>query len=277
MAAYRLRSVFVLVAVTVVAVYPGNPAHAEDCGFESQAGANYFGNFGVCSTPSQETNSSDEGTESVNDPQFEEYRDDPLCDLDPASQTGIDESCVAAVQCDPGEMPFARYGLSNGVWNNLGMWCKATASPTITPGAVATALQRIPLPELRSTSQPATKTLVNFDTIFYVAAETLDRNIRLLGQDVDLTITPTRFRWTFGDGTDQVTTTPGDAYPAKTLTHRYQHAHVTVNHQVEVTWTATWRVNNGPWQEVPGSVTIAGPRTPLRIVEAVPLLSGADR
>lgn len=195
----------------------------------------------------------------------------------PTCPRGADHaSCVQQEGCEPDTEPWNLLGNQFGEWIVHASECRST-SPTITPAAVATAFQRIPLPELRSTSQPATKTLVNFDTIFYVEAETLDRRIRLLGQDVDLTITPTRFRWTFGDGTDQVTTNPGDAYPAKTLTHRYQRAHVTVNHQVEVTWTATWRVNNGPWQEVPGSVTIAGPRTPLRIVEAVPLLSGADR
>lgn len=167
------------------------------------------------------------------------------------------------------------FGFRDGEWFPLQSACRGGSnSPTITPSTVATAFRRIPLPELHSITQPATKTLVNFDTIFYVEAETFDRSIRLLGQDVDLTITPSRFRWTFGDGTEQVTTTPGHAYPATTLTHRYQRAHVTVEHQVEVTWTATWRVNNGPWQDVPGSVTITGPSTRLRIAEAVPLLSG---
>ncbi len=207
---------------------------------------------------------------------FTAYEWRPACG-DPTTPNILDETCVPLFPCDDDELPSWLFGLRDGEWIPLQTACRGgTNSPTITPAAVATAFRRIPLPELKSITQPATKTLVNFDTIFYVEAETLYRSIRLLGQDVDLTITPSRFRWTFGDGTDQVTTTPGHAYPAKSVTHRYQRAHVTVEHQVEVTWTATWRVNNAPWQDVPGSVTITGLSTPLRIAEAVPLLSGRD-
>jgi len=212
------------------------------------------------------------------EPEYSAYEWRPICGAVGGPPSILTDTCDPLFNCSPDQVPSRRYGLRNGEWFPLQTACRGgTNSPTITPAAVATAFQRIPLPELHSITQPAAKTLVNFDTIFYVEAETLDRGIRLLGQDVDLTITPSRFRWTFGDGTDQVTTTPGRAYPAKTVTHRYQRAHVTVEHQVQVTWTATWRVNNGPWQDVPGSVTITGPSTPLRIAEAVPLLTGGDR
>lgn len=58
------------------------------------------------------------------------------------------------------------------------------------------------------------------------------------------------------------------------MTHRYQHAHTTVRHHLAVTWTATWSLNGGPQQPVPGSVTTTGPHTALRIAEASPTLSG---
>lgn len=197
----------------------------------------------------------------------------PTCPID----AELAPPCIAASGCAEGEAPWHRIGNQFGQWVVIARECRAASPSTLTPAIVATAFRRIPLPSLRSIAQPGDKTLVNFDTIFHVDAETLHRDIRLLGQEVELTITPTRFRWSFGDGADQVTTTPGSAYPAKTLIHRYEHAHVTVRHHVEVTWTATWRVNGGPWQDVPGAVTLDGPGTPLRIAEAVPLLSDPDR
>ena len=139
---------------------------------------------------------------------------------------------------------------------------------------VADAFQRTPLPALRAITQPAEKTLINFDTIFYVDAQPLHRTLNLLGQQVNLEITPSTFRWVHGDGTTTETHTPGAPYPAKDVVHRYQQAHVTVSQHVEVVWTARWRLNGGPYQDVDGTVTTVGPDSPLRIAEATPALSG---
>ena len=140
---------------------------------------------------------------------------------------------------------------------------------------VLQAFRRIPLPALRSHSQPANKTLINFDTIFFTDAEPLTRQLTLLGQRVRLEIAPSRFEWVHGDGTSATTTTPGAPYPAKDVVHRYADAHRTVGHRVVVTWSARWSLNGGPLQPVNGTVTTAGPATPLRIAEASPALSGA--
>jgi hypothetical protein len=168
-------------------------------------------------------------------------------------------------------------GLRKGTWYPLAIRCASQAPDgpaTVTPDLVAHAFQRIPLPSLRSHTQPADKTLINFDTIFYVDAQPLHRTLTLLGQQVELEITPSTFRWVHGDGTTSVTHTPGAAYPAKDVVHRYQHAHVTVQHHVEIVWTARWRLNGGPFQDVPGTVTTVGPATSLRVAEATPALSG---
>jgi hypothetical protein len=140
---------------------------------------------------------------------------------------------------------------------------------------VARVFQRIPLPGLVTHTQPKGKTLVNFDTILYTDAKPLDRTITLLGQRIDLAIRPSSFRWVHGDGTSQITSTPGAPYPAMEVLHRYQHAHVTVAVHVEVTWSATYRLNAGASQAVAGTVTTVGPPTDLRIAEATPVLSGA--
>ncbi|MDQ6641439.1 MAG: hypothetical protein M3Y66_02980 [Actinomycetota bacterium] len=150
----------------------------------------------------------------------------------------------------------------------------APAAPQVTGGLVLQAFQRIPVPHLRSQTQPDNKTLVNFDTIFYVDARQFRRTVMLLGRRVTLDISPSTFTWHHGDGSSASTTVPGARYPNKDVVYRYQKAHRTVAHNVTILWTARYRVGNGGWQPVPGTVTTVGPATNLRIAEATPVLSG---
>ncbi len=87
------------------------------------------------------------------------------------------------------------------------------AAPALTAGRVLQAFQRIPLPHLRSVTQPDEKTLVNFDTIFYVDADQFQRTLTLLGRHVTLAITPSTFTWHHGDGTTRRHERPGRAVP----------------------------------------------------------------
>lgn len=151
----------------------------------------------------------------------------------------------------------------------------AAAVPQVTDAMVLQAFRRIPLPSLRSVSQPADKTLVNFETIFYTEAAPLTRTVTLLGQRVRLEIRPSEFEWVLGDGSSMTTTTAGAPYPATDVVHRYADAHTTVRHHVAVTWTAQWSLNGGPLRPVNGTVTTTGPATPLRVSEASPVLSGS--
>jgi hypothetical protein len=139
---------------------------------------------------------------------------------------------------------------------------------------VLAALRRMGLPELEAKTQPKAKTLVNFDTIFYATPQTFSRTITLLGQKVDVVAEPSSYTWHHGDGTSATTTSPGAPYPAKDVTYKYQKAHTTVQASVDVTYQARFRVGGGPWQDIPDTVTVAGPATALRISEATPLLSG---
>lgn len=151
----------------------------------------------------------------------------------------------------------------------------AANKPQITPALVLEAFRRIALPAPATAVQPPDRTLVNLDTIFHTDAVGFDRTITLLGQPVHLSIRPTSFSWVFGDGSTATTTTPGAAYPSKLVVHRYQHADTTVAPHVVITWSADYSVDGGPMQPVPGTAQTTGPDTRLRVVEAVPALSGA--
>ena len=139
---------------------------------------------------------------------------------------------------------------------------------------VLNALRRIGLPSLEARTQPADRTLVNFATIFYTRPEPFTRTITLLGQQVEVEATPSAFLWHHGDGTTTSTRGPGAPYPARDITYRYAEAHTTVGPSVDVTYAARYRVGSGVWQDVPGTVTIAGPAGSLRISEATAVLSG---
>ncbi|MGA9748671.1 MAG: hypothetical protein WBQ50_14520 [Nocardioides sp.] len=137
-----------------------------------------------------------------------------------------------------------------------------------------TALRRIGLPALEAQTQPAGKTLVNFETIFYAEPEPFTRTITLLGQRVSVEATPATYTWHHGDGSTATTTTPGARYPSQDVVHEYLDAHTTVSPRVDVTYTARFRVNDGPWQDIDETVTITGPGGSLRIAEATAVLSG---
>jgi hypothetical protein len=117
------------------------------------------------------------------------------------------------------------------------------------------------------------RTLVNFDTNFYTEIAPLDTAVTLLGQQVALHIVPSQFGWRFGDGGVLTTAEPGAPYPELEVTHSYL-TKGRVAPSVDTTYTATFSVNGGPWQDVPGSVTVAGAPVDLEVLTATPTLVG---
>jgi hypothetical protein len=155
------------------------------------------------------------------------------------------------------------------------------SDPTAPPGPsvadIVTAFRRIPLP--RSTLQiqpPDGETLVNFTTNFLTEAEAFTTSVTLLGHRVDFRITPSRFRWAYGDGSGATTAKPGARYPTMGVTHVYRKRGA-VKAAVDTTWSADYRVDGGGWAAVPDTVTIAGAAQALTVRSATPLLAGADR
>jgi hypothetical protein len=202
----------------------------------------------------------------------------PVCAKQDLALPGGQGLCTSTVKCPQGQTLMRHWRIRPLPRVSAETSCMPDAvanRPEITPALVLQAFRRIPLPRQVTHIQPAAKTLVNFDTIFFTDARPFDRTITLLGQRVQLRIRPGSFRWVHGDGTTATTTTGGAPYPAKLVVHRYLHAHVTVRAHVEVTWRAVFRVDGGPTRPVPGTVTTVGPATSLRVAEASPALSGA--
>lgn len=154
------------------------------------------------------------------------------------------------------------------------------AAATVTGDAVLRAFKRIPVPASEVVVQPpGGETLVNLDTVFSTDAESFTRTIGLLGHRVELDITASEFRWVTGDGTVQVTDWAGRTWHRgaalnELITHRYQDAVNSLRPRVDTTWSARYRVDGGPWRDVPGTVTITGEPYDLAVRSASPHLTG---
>ncbi len=141
------------------------------------------------------------------------------------------------------------------------------------------AFERVPLPESEVVVQPpGGQTLVGLETIFSTEAERFTETVTLLGRSVELDIRPSSYRWTHGDSTEQTTDWPGARWTrggSGYITHVYDDT-ARLSTSVDTTWSARYRVGNGGWQDVPGTVTIEGEATPLRVRSASPHLVGAS-
>jgi hypothetical protein len=206
---------------------------------------------------------------------------------DPNLGGGDDNCTTASTFCPPGEVLYWRWirplSPPGRAWVQAGERCsvgppapQAAAMPVVTPGMVLAAFRRLPLPKAPTLVQPADRTLVNFDTIFYTRVRVGDMPVTLLGQRVVVRPKPQSYLFDFGDGASfGPTTNPGAPYPRKDITHVYPHTGA-VTASVAVTYSAQFSVGGGPWQDVPGTVTVDGPQRAVRIVAARSELIAGD-
>lgn len=146
------------------------------------------------------------------------------------------------------------------------------AAPQVTEGDIRRAVSEIPMPSLQIQVQPGERTLVNVPTIFHTDPRTLRESVTLLGFDIDVEATPTRYTWHPGDGTSKTTTKPGRPYPAKDVTHTYRRVADEVRPRVDTTYSVRYRVDGGAWTPLGQTLTATGESTSLEVEEAAPVL-----
>jgi len=157
-------------------------------------------------------------------------------------------------------------------------YCPADDKPataTVTVGMVRSAFAALKLPGSTLSLQPPDGvTLVNFETNFYTDdTGAITKRVTLLGQRVAIEATPSSFTFHFGDDLKLDTTDPGAPYPKLRVTHNYLRKD-TYRPWLSTTYSGRFKVGNGPWQDIPGTVTIDGPKQRLRAIEASPKLVG---
>src|SRR5689334_11459488 len=72
------------------------------------------------------------------------------------------------------------------------------AGTVFTPGLARQAVANIPLPGLALNVQPDGETLVNVPTIFWADPQPFETSIELLGHEIEIEATPTRYTWVHG-------------------------------------------------------------------------------
>lgn len=201
------------------------------------------------------------------------YVDSSLCLPSSIAGLTLGNVCVGRTACD--ETTFGRYLQAPYLATGLGRPSNCTPTPGQDPAAVVNAavyeaFRAVPLPETTLQIQPPdATTLVNLPTNFFTTTESFTTTVTVLGYTVDLDITPTSYTWDFGDGTTRTTTTPGAPYPDLDITHTY-----TYPTNLTTTWSADYRVDDGPWQRVQGTVDMPSPTIDLQVREATPVLTG---
>jgi len=91
---------------------------------------------------------------------------------------------------------------------------------------------------------------------------------RMLGHHVDIRPKVAAVIYRFGDGTGFGPTPDlGGVWPTGNITHAYPTAGAYPAH-VEVTWTADFRIDSGPWTPIPDTVSVTGPDTTIGVKTA---------
>ncbi len=202
--------------------------------------------------------------------------------------------CPAAHSCDdPQLMSMSLYAMQltspagqpiQRGWRYLGSECRdpKDAGPTKQPRVltwmdVLNAVRQVGVPG--ASVEAPDYTLVNLKTTFYTEPTTVERSLTIIGYDVDVRVEPSTYTWHWGDGSSVTTDTPGHPYPSTDVTHTYRRAtapNQALQLSVDVTYTAHYRVDDGEWQPIPESLTIAGAPTDLPIKQASAVLVAKD-
>ncbi len=164
----------------------------------------------------------------------------------------------------PGELPWI-VRCDNGYFAIV--WLPVDTAPadieivvvqgdSVDPAAVAAELlDHVPVPDITIGVNPTTGLVAvpswfwveGYDGAPIVASDTLG------DVTVEVEITPTRYRWSFGDGATLQTTSLGQAYPQESdIRHTYEQSSLSVGGSfsvtVEISFSARYRVNGGPWE-----------------------------
>jgi hypothetical protein len=102
-------------------------------------------------------------------------------------------------------------------------------------------------PEVGLVALPSWFWVEGYDGLPITASDTL------AGTTVEVEITPTGYRWTFGDGATVESNSLGQRYPEESdIRHTYEQSSLSVGGafpvSVEITFSARYRVDGGPWQ-----------------------------
>jgi hypothetical protein len=128
----------------------------------------------------------------------------------------------------------------------------------IDPASVAAELRdHLPVPDMTVSANPDTG-LVALPSWFWIDGydgAPISSSDTLGGITVEVQIVPQLYTWSFGDGATLETSSPGKPYPAQSdVQHAYEQSSFGAGGAfavtVEISFSAQYRVNGGPWQSL---------------------------
>ncbi len=163
-----------------------------------------------------------------------------------------------------------------GRWDDVRAGCIdiTPLNPPPSPGEVFSYFQRLPLPALTTQHQPPGNGLTGLPVIFYTDSPTTQTfTVDIRGFSVVIEAAATQYTWHTGDPRRPAITStdPGRPYPNQTVEHGYRSGTYTAH--LTVTWGATFSVNGGAPEEVPGATTTDGPPVAFDVLQARPVLT----
>ncbi|MEN2744211.1 PKD domain-containing protein [Sinomonas halotolerans] len=160
----------------------------------------------------------------------------------------------------------------NAQWERLDQSCLYPGKPPQRPGDVVIAvtekqLRELPIVAPKLGTQPGRHTLKGAETNIYADPAEQSFSITILGRKVDIKVTPSEYRWDYGDGTTLVTRYPGGPVPEerwgeKTVTSHIYTATGDFTVGLTTVFTGEFSVDGGPYQPIAGTAEIpSAPRT----------------
>jgi len=279
-----VRTSFTLLLLVVTFTLPAQHSTAADapgCVNDALAAQSAFGATSTCVSAGSDVESSS----NVNSSSNVTYSTEPICNRGSGAGSDMYYGCGEQASCGSNGLEYWIWRHTDDGSNIVGATCfesgDAPAADVLTPQRILEAFERIPLPESPLEVQPpGGVTLVNFDTILHTDAQPFTETVQLLNRQITFDIEPAEFTWTLGDGNTLSTTDPGRAWRSglpmdEYVSHRYAKAG-TVQLRLTTTWSARWRLPNGPWRPVDGTVDITSPPQQLEVTTARPQLVSYD-
>ena len=181
---------------------------------------------------------------------------------------------------------YARPQGSTEPWRYLGSTCFADqvpgATPTVSLAQIINAFHLTPWATATVSTQPeGNTTLVGLPTYARITwstsgyepgeIDTLDP-ATMLGLTVQIRPRVDHYTYVFGDGTTfGPTHSDGGVWPTGDVTHAYPTPGA-YQARVDTTFTGDFRINGGPWTQIPDTVTVTGPTTTITVHTAKPVL-----
>ncbi|MHC6177596.1 PKD domain-containing protein [Glutamicibacter sp. X7] len=187
--------------------------------------------------------------------------------------------------CIDGTRPKYRYvtvleGPREGEVIQSGLYCPEDPEPKVSPEGnlvveeeivvTPAEFRKFPIKSFSVHSDPDGVSLIRAYTHFWAEGGAQEFHTVMSGKNVDVRAIPVEWLWDYGDGTTARFSDPGGPVDDRSLSEATPTSHQfqdTGLFQVKVTtmYRGEFRVENGPWEPIPGQAAVPSDQSPMDI------------